>query len=50
VVAAGDKLTLRLLIGMVMDLTLSCTAHNSPSNAEAALANMAKDLVIPDGG
>lgn len=46
-VTPGDKLTLRLFLGMLMCFTLSCTAHKSPSKAETALANMAKDLVIP---
>jgi mono/diheme cytochrome c family protein len=45
--AAEDKLILRLFSGIVMALTLSCTAHKSPSKTETALANMAKDLVIP---
>src|SRR5207244_7247451 len=34
VMAAGDKLTLRLFLGMLMSLTLSCSSHKSPSNAE----------------
>src|SRR5690348_13755470 len=44
---AGDKLTLRIFVGMLTGLTLACTAHKSPSKTETALANMAKDLVIP---
>jgi len=32
---------------MLALLLLRCTAHGGPSKAEAVLANMAKDVVIP---
>ena len=44
-----DKLsfTLRLLGATLGSLMLGCTAHQQPSRVETALANAAKDVVIP---
>ena len=40
-------LTLGVLGAALGTLMLGCTAHQQPSRAETALANMAKDVVIP---
>src|SRR5574337_1927001 len=36
-----------LTVGMLGGLVVACTAHKQPSKVETALANMAKDVVIP---
>jgi len=38
---------LTVLVVMLAVPFLDCTAHEGPSKAETALANMAKDVVIP---
>ncbi|MGA2075506.1 MAG: c-type cytochrome [Terriglobia bacterium] len=42
-----QRLTLALLGATLGSLMLGCTAHKQPSRVETALANMAKDVVIP---
>jgi mono/diheme cytochrome c family protein len=46
-VASRLPLTLGVLGAALGTLMLGCTAHQQPSRAETALANMAKDVVIP---
>jgi len=46
-VASRLPLTLGVLGTALGTLMLGCTAHQQPSRAETALANMAKDVVIP---
>jgi mono/diheme cytochrome c family protein len=46
-VASKLPLTLGVLGAALGTLLLGCTAHQQPSRAETALANMAKDVVIP---
>jgi hypothetical protein len=46
-VASKLPLTLGVLGAVLGTLMLGCTAHQQPSRAETALANMAKDVVIP---
>ena len=45
--ASKLPLTLGVLGAALGTLMLGCTAHQQPSRAETALANMAKDVVIP---
>jgi mono/diheme cytochrome c family protein len=45
--APKHKLTLSVLVVTLGALMVGCTANRQPSRAETALANMAKDVVIP---
>jgi len=45
--AAKRQSRLRLFLMVLVGLMTGCTAHQQPSKVETALANMAKDVVIP---
>jgi len=42
-----ERVAWRALAGLLLCLTMACTANKQPSKIETALANAAKDVVIP---